>query len=406
MEKVKIGFVGAGARGPGLLSLLLEMDDVEIVGVCELYQDRLDAMSAACKKARRKKPVATTDYRRLLDIKGIQAIITPSSWTSHVQICLDAMEAGLYAATEVGGAVNLDQCWRLVHTSERTGKPCMLLENCCYGRDELAVLNMVKKGMFGEVVHAEGGYRHDLREEVALGRENRHYRLANYSNRTGDVYPTHDLGPIAKCLNINRGNRMVSLVSMASKAVGINEWARTRKGADYDIASRAFTLGDVVTTCIKCAHGETITLFHDTSLPRPYSRCNVIQGTKGIWSEDKHGVYFDGISPKPHTWESMDDYYKNYDHPLWVKFMQEGVKGGHGGMDWLVLRAFIEAVEQGTQTPIDVYDAAAWMSITTLSEDSINLGCAPVAIPDFTSGRWFQREPSVRSAYSLDDWTC
>ncbi|MBR6374562.1 MAG: hypothetical protein IKS20_15415, partial [Victivallales bacterium] len=199
-------------------------------------------------------------------------------------------------------------------------------------------------------------------------------------------------------------NRMVSLTSMASKSVGLNDWSRQHRGGDDPLSSRRFALGDVVTTCIKCAHGETITLFHDTSLPRPYSRANLLQGTKGIWQEDKRGVYFDGISKKPHVWENIEDYYRKYEHPLWKFFQKAGVRGGHGGMDYLVLRAFVEAVKHHTQTPIDVYDAASWMSITTLSEDSINMGSSPVAIPDFTNGAWIDRGPALKGPYSLDDW--
>ncbi len=404
-EKVKIAFVGIGSRGSGLLKLLAAMTDVQIVGVCDLYQDRVDAGLQSLKELGYKKlPQGTTDYRRLLEVPGVQAVVTPSSWTSHAKIMIDAMEHGLYVATEVGGATSIEQCWELVRTSKRTGMPCMLLENCCYGRNEMTVLNMVKQGLFGELVHAEGGYRHDLREEVCKGKENRHYRLVNYSHRNGDVYPTHDLGPIAKYLGINRGNRMVSLTAMASKSVGLNEWNRRERGSEHPLSNYKFTLGDVVTTNIKCAHGETITLFHDTSLPRPYSRANLLQGTKGIWQEDKQGVYFLDRSPKPHEWEKIEDYYAEYEHPLWKFYQDAGVRGGHGGMDYLVLRGFVEAVKHRTQTPIDVYDTAAWMSITTLSEDSINLGSMPVAIPDFTDGAWIDREPPLTGPYSLDDW--
>ncbi|MFA6929974.1 MAG: Gfo/Idh/MocA family oxidoreductase [Lentisphaeria bacterium] len=402
-DKVRIAMVGISGRGSGLLGLLLEMEDVEVLGVCDRYPDRLEKAAKQVQDASGVVPLAVSDYRRLLEDKNLDALITPSSWTSHAQICLDGMEAGKYVATEVGGATSIEQCWSLVRTSERTGKPCMLLENCCYGQEEMTVLNMVKKGLFGELIHAEGGYRHDLREEVCQGRENRHYRLENYMHRNGDVYPTHDLGPIAKYLNVNRGNRMLSLTSTASKSRGLNVWAKTNKGADHDLADYPFALGDVVTTVIKCAHGETITLFHDTSLPRPYSRGNLLQGTKGIWMEDKHGIYLEGLSEKAHTWEDISKYYEQYEHPLWKRFHQEGVKGGHGGMDWLVLRAFVESVQKNQQTPVDVYDTAAWMAITCLSEDSVSMGSMPVAIPDFTEGRWIAREPVVKGTYCLEE---
>ena len=401
-DSVNIAIVGTSERGRILMSVLLDMDDVNIIGVCDLYEDRTEKAVGWVHDARGKKPFATQDYRELLAMDEVDAVITPSSWTSHAQISIDAMNAGKYVGTEVGGATSIEQCWELVRTSERTGMPCMMLENCCYGREEMLVLNLIAKGMFGELLHAEGGYRHDLRDEVCNGIENRHYRLKNYLNRTGDLYPTHELGPIAKYLKINRGNRMVTLSSMATKSCGQEYYAATKKPDDGFLRGKDFALGDVVVTNIKCAHGEVITLFHDTSLPRPYSRCNLLQGTKGIWSEDKAGVYFDGVSPKPHEWEPAEKYFKRYEHPLWKKFRAEGVRGGHGGKDFLVLRGFIDAVKQGIQTPIDVYDTAAWMAITTLSEDSVNMGGHPVAIPDFTNGRWIDREPAPETPFCLD----
>ncbi|MBR4902485.1 MAG: Gfo/Idh/MocA family oxidoreductase [Victivallales bacterium] len=403
MDSVRVAVVGVSGRGRGLLGLLLGMPDVEVIGVSDLYEDRLARAKQDVIEKRGNTPMASTDFRRLLEMKELDAVITPSSWTSHADVCIASMDAGKYAATEVGGATSVEQCWELVRTSERTKKPCMLLENCCYGREELTIFNMVKQGLFGELVHAEGGYQHDLRDEICNGRENRHYRLANYSNRNGEVYPTHELGPIAKCLNINRGNRMLTLTATASKARGLHEWVKTHRGEEYDLFNRQFTMGDVVTTVIKCAHGETITLTHDTSLPRPYSRGNRIEGTKGIWMEDKYAVYLEGVSPKADVWDSLNNYYEKYEHPLWKWYRTEGVKGGHGGMDYLVLRAYVEAVKAGTQTPIDVYDTAAWMAVTCLSEDSVAMGSMPVAIPDFTNGKWFQREPAVLGKYCLTE---
>ena len=401
MDSVRVAVVGVSGRGRGLLGLLLGMPDVEVIGVSDLYEDRLARAKQDVIEKRGNTPMASTDFRRLLEMKELDAVITPSSWTSHADVCIASMDAGKYAATEVGGATSVEQCWELVRTSERTKKPCMLLENCCYGREELTIFNMVKQGLFGELVHAEGGYQHDLRDEICNGRENRHYRLANYSNRNGEVYPTHELGPIAKCLNINRGNRMLTLTATASKARGLHEWIKNHRGEEYDLFNRQFTMGDVITTVIKCAHGETITLTHDTSLPRPYSRGNRIEGTKGIWMEDKYAVYLEGVSPKADVWDSLNNYYEKYEHPLWKWYRTEGVKGGHGGMDYLVLRAYVEAVKAGTQTPIDVYDTAAWMAVTCLSEDSVAMGSMPVAIPDFTNGKWFQREPAVLGKYCL-----
>lgn len=405
-SSINVAFVGVSGRGTTLLKMVLDaMPDVNVIGVCDVYEDRAEAARKKVVESRGISPKMTTDYRELLTMPELDAVITPSSWDAHVQICIDAMNAGKYAAMEVGGAYSIDQCWDLVKTSERTGMPCMMLENCCYGREEMTILNMIQQGVFGEIVHCEGGYEHDLRDEVALGHENRHYRLDNYMHRNAELYPTHELGPIAKYLNINRGNRMLTLTAMSSKARGVNEWIRKNRGNDFENANYAFAQGDIVTTCIKCAHGETIVLTHDTTLPRAYSRGNRVQGTKGIWMEDKHGVLIDGTQTGEswaHKFTDLDEYYPQYEHPLWRNY-DPNAAGGHGGIDYLVMRGFVEAVMAGTQTPIDVYDTASWMAITILSEDSIAMGSLPVAIPDFTNGKWIKPRPVVRSRYCLEE---
>ena len=198
---------------------------------------------------------------------------------------------------EVGGAYSLYECWELVRVSEETGVDCMMLENCCYGREEMTILNMIKQGIFGEIVHCQGGYQHDLRSEIAMGIENRHYRFKNYQHRNGQIYPTHEIGPISKYLDINRGNRFLTLTSMSSKAKGLSKWIADNKGTDHEHSKIDYVQGDIVTTMIKCAHGETVLLTHDTSLPRVYSRGGRVQGTKGIWMEDKKSVHIEGKSP-------------------------------------------------------------------------------------------------------------
>ena len=282
-----------------------------------------------------------------------------------------------------------------------------MLENCCYGKEEMTLLNMVRQGLFGEIVHCEGGYRHDLRDEIGLGDVNRHYRQRHFLNRNGELYPTHELGPIAKYLNINRGNRMVSLVSMASKAAGLHAWLKQHR-PDTPLADAQVNEGDVVTTLIKCANGETIQLNHDCTLPRPYSRAGVIQGTKGIWMEDNRSIYIEDMSPGDnghwtHRWESDEAYMKQYEHPLWKEYEVFGLRGGHGGMDYLALRGFVESVQKNETPPIDTYDTASWMAITALSEESVAMGSMPVPIPDFTGGRWLQeRHSRATGEYALD----
>ena len=404
-KSIRLGFIGLSKRGSGLLGLLLNMPDVDVPAVCDRYEDRVQAAVEKVKEAKGYEATGYLDYRELLEREDIEAVIIATSWQTHIKIAVHAMRAGKRPAMEVGGANNLDECWRLVRTSEETGIPCMMLENCCYGKEELTLLKMVKDGLFGELVHMEGAYGHDLRREVVEGLDRRHYRLRHFQHRNAELYPTHELGPIANMLSINRGNRMVSLVSMSSKARGLHDWAVAHRGADSYEAGIVWNEGDVVTTLIKCANGETIKLQHDNSLPRKYSRELRLHGTKGVYMETGDLLYLEGISDPEKgelEWDKFHDVIQDYVHPLWKWYENEGVKSGHGGIDYLVLRAFVESVRDGSNPPIDVYDCAAWMCITCLSEDSIALGSAPVAIPDFTSGLWIDRAPDPKSRYSLD----
>ncbi len=299
---------------------------------------------------------------------------------------------------EVGGAYTIEQCYELVRAYEETGVPFMFLENCCFGRREMMALNMVKQGLFGEIVHCSGGYQHDLREEIAFGKENRNYRLRNYMTRNCENYPTHDLGPIAKVLNINRGNRMVTLSSTASKAAGLHEYIVQNKKDDEELIGKTFTQGDIITTVIKCANGETIVLTLDTTLPRYYSRGFTVRGTKGMYEEVTDSVYLDTEEDREHHMDwgkacggNAEKFAQEYDHPVWKRYLEAGVQGTHGGMDWLEFQLFFEALKEGRPMPIDVYDAASWMSITALSEMSILRGGAVVDVPDFTKGKWHLR---------------
>ncbi|MDO5399430.1 MAG: Gfo/Idh/MocA family oxidoreductase [Eubacteriales bacterium] len=398
-EMLRVGVIGLGCRGTGLLqTCLLPQKDVQVTAVCDCYEDRRDRAVQLVLDAGQPRPRALADHRVLLAMEEVDAVVITASWDSHINLACDAMNAGKYTALEVGGAYSLDDCWKLVRTYEQTGTECMILENCCYGRDELMVLNMVRRGLLGEIVHCQGGYCHDLRDEISQGRENRHYRFRNYLGRNCENYPTHELGPIANVLDINRGNRMLTLVSVASKAAGLHDYILREKGADYDAAQMRFAQGDVVTTIIKCARGETITLRLDTTLPRAYSRGFQVQGTRGMFMEDNNSVFLDGRDNRydyswKERWNSAEEYRQDYDHPIWKAYLAEGIKGGHDGMDWLEFRAFIEAARANAPAPIDVYDAAAWMSISCLSEQSVALGGMPMPIPDFTNGKWLQRKP-------------
>ena len=402
---VRVGVIGLGNRSKEQIRCLVSMQDVEVVAVCDVYADRVAATQDAIEAQKGIRPDGTTDYREINAREDIEAVFIFSSWQTHVRIAVDAMKHGKTPAMEVGGATSLEDCWEIVRVSEDTGIPLMLLENCCYNKEEMALLNMIKQGVFGEMIHCRGGYQHDLREEIGMGDINRHYRQDHFMHRNGELYPTHELGPIATYLSLNRGNRMLSLVSMATKAVGQHQWMQKNR-ADSPLAEAKFNQGDVVTTMIQCANGETIMLTHDCTLPRPYSRGGYVQGTKGLWQEDGRIMYLeDRTQPGPHgehNFEADKAYMDEFCHPLWKEYEEFGLRGGHGGMDYLCLRAFIESLQKGVAFPIDVYDAAAWMAVTCLSEQSIALGSVPVAVPDFTGGRWIKREARPGDMFSLD----
>ena len=407
-KQTNFGVIGLSGRGHGMLREFMEVPGVHVVAVCDKYEDRAQRAVNTVKEKTGETPEMYLDYKELLKREDIEGILCCTTWITHARIAIDSMRAGKNVAIEVGGAASIEECWQMVRASEETGKFCMLLENCCYDHNEMALFNMVKQGLFGEVVHLEGGYRHDLRSEICHGRENRHGRLFNFQNRNGELYPTHQLGPICKLIGINRGNRMLTLCSMASKSRGLNVWLRDNEGPDYDITEYPFNQGDVTTTMIKCANGETITLHHDCSLPRPYSRDYMIEGTRGVFEENSHGgeVFLDtmqekGKEPKFYPFPEVRE---QYEHPLWKKYSEDGVHtGGHGGMDFLVLSAFADAVINKHEPPIDVYDTAAWMAVTCLSEQSVAMGGMPVPIPDFTSGMWIDRAPFYRSIFCVND---
>ena len=402
---VRAGVIGLGNRSKEQIRCLVSMKDVEIAVVCDVYADRVESAQNNIEEQCGVRPEGTLDYREVNAREDIEAVFIFTSWQTHVRIAVDAMKRGKTPAMEVGGASSLEECWELVRVSEDTGIPVMLLENCCYNKEEMALLKMVREGVFGEVVHCRGGYQHDLREEIGMGDINRHYRQDHFMHRCAELYPTHELGPIAQYLNLNRGNRMLTLVSMATKAVGQHQWMQEHR-ADSPLAEAKFNEGDVVTTMIKCANGETIMLTHDCTLARPYSRGGYLQGTKGLWEEDGRLIYLEGrtkLGPHgEHNFVSDADIMAEYQHPLWKEYEEYGLRGGHGGMDFLCLRAFIESLQKGIPFPIDVYDAAAWMAVTCLSEMSIAMGSMPVAVPDFTGGRWIKRPARPGDIFSLD----
>lgn len=394
MKKAKIGVIGLGVRGGWLVRhLLVKMQEMVITAVCDLYEDRVQAAADVVEQAGFPRPFETADYRKLLDPALVDGVLVISSWDSHVPIVLDALRAGIPVGCEAGGAYRLEDCFALVKTYEATKTPYMFLENCNYGQRELMILNMVQQGLFGTVVHCEGAYAHDLRPEIANGKENRHYRLQEYLTRNCENYPSHELGPIMQVLDINRSNRLTKLVSFASKSAGLHEYCLEKKADDAALCKAEFKQGDIVTTLITCVGGETIMLSLDTTLPRAYSRHFTVRGTKAAYMEDTDSLFLNAEHDESthfrwkEFWGNAAQYETQYDHPLWKNITEEQKAAGHGGMDYFCYRDFVLHLLSGEPMPIDIYDAATIMSITALSAESIAAGGVPVEIPDFKAAQ-------------------
>ncbi|MBR6744282.1 MAG: Gfo/Idh/MocA family oxidoreductase [Clostridia bacterium] len=403
MKTINVGIIGLGPRGLGLTRTALVCDECNIVALCDVYGDRMEKAQADVMEKRGTKPVLYPNYKDLLLDPNVDAVIIASSWDMHTHMAVDAMKAGKYTAVEVGGAYDVEDCWQLVRAYEETGTPIMMLENCCFDRFELLCTSLVRAGRLGKVLYCQGAYAHELRGEILGGYVNRHYRLKNYIHRNCENYPTHELGPIAKILNINRGNKMLSLTSVATKGgVGLEAFAQSDKNPDPSLKDTVFAQGDIVVTNITCAGGEVITLRLDTTLPRTYSREFTVRGTKGFCNQDTNMVMLESdqymhefFQPERTVKKYLNcaEQYTEYLPDEWRNITPEEKALGHGGMDYLELKAFFRAILRGEEMPVDVYDMAAWMAITPLSEQSIAQGGMPQAIPDFTRGRWILREP-------------
>ncbi|MBS3770263.1 MAG: Gfo/Idh/MocA family oxidoreductase [Bacteroidales bacterium] len=409
-NNVSIGFIGVGGRGRSHLGLISQRKDVVIPAICDIDSEAIAKTQKLLKDNGLEEAETYTDheyaYRKLLEREDIDGVLIATPWVWHSPMAVDAMKAGKYVGLEVPAATTLEGCWDLVHAHEESGTQLMFLENVNYAREVLAVLQMLRDNLFGTPVHATCGYKHDLRgvkfEGAEFGKntsgESR-WRTQHSLKRNADLYPTHGVGPVAKWFNINRGNQFEYLTSVATKSAGLNEYIVSQGGSDHPNAKLDWELGDIVTTIIKTANGESIVISHDTNLPRPYSWGFTLHGTGGVWNGQYEGrrIYIEGKS-KHHQWETGDDYdawMKKYDHPLWKKYEKAAREAGHGGIDYFTDRTFVECVKQNAHPPMDVYDAAAWSSITPLSEKSVSLGSQPVNFPDFTGGRWIHREEPI-----------
>ncbi|MDH5412525.1 MAG: Gfo/Idh/MocA family oxidoreductase [Flavobacteriaceae bacterium] len=411
-SKLNIALIGVGLRGTNHLNNVLLRKDVLVTAICDIDPARISIALDRISKAGQKKPTVfgknEYDYRNLLDLKDVDAVIISTPWLWHSRMAVDSMRAGKYTGLEVSAANTMEECWDLVNTHEQTGTHLMILENVNYRRDILAVLNMVKQNVFGELVHFRCGYQHDLRfvklndGKTAYGKgvefgekgiSESVWRTQHSLLRNADVYPTHGVGPIAAMCDINRGNRFLSLTSNATKGIGLHDYIVKNGGEDHPNAKLKFKQGDVITSTIETAKGETIIVTHDCNLPRPYSLGFRVQGSNGLWENDGDRIYIEGQSKKPHRWDDSKEWLEKYDHPLWKKYGEHAQGAGHGGMDFFVINAFVESAKLKIAPPMDAYDAAAWSAVTPLSELSIENNGEPQDFPDFTRGNWIKQKP-------------
>jgi len=402
VETVRVAYVGIGNQGSGHLRNLLRIEGVEIKAVCDIREERVLWAQEQCEKARKPKPTGYSkgpeDFKRMCDSEDLDLVYNATPWEWHVPISIKAMETGSHAASEVPGAITLEGCWEMVETAEKYKKHCCTMENCNYDSTELLLFNMVRQGLFGELLHAECGYLHDLRGwkfgTIRSPYYPKDWRLKYSIKRNADLYPTHGLGPVAQWMDITRGNKFEYLVSMSSPSRSLKLEAIKLYGQNHPLAQTDYALGDVVSTLIKTYKGQTILVMHNTNSPRPYSRKILIQGTKGLarkYPEQK--IYIEGTSPRSHRWEELSNYSEQYKHPLLTSLEEKAQGAGHGGMDFIEDYRLIQCIREGKPTDSDVYDGAAISAVVALSEQSIASNSTPVECPDFTRGKWKTRKP-------------
>jgi predicted dehydrogenase len=403
-KTINIGFVGTGLRGGALIQQLLKLDGVKIPAICDINEENLQKAERYILDAGHEKPdsysKSETDFKRLCQRSDLDLVITATPWEWHTPVCLAAMEAGINVASEVPIAVTEDECWQLIETSERTGKFCTMLENVSYWKNVMTISKMIHRGIFGEILHAQVGYQHDIRpgrfNDKTLAKYNKtglaHWRIGHHEKRQGNLYPTHSLGSTALWMDINRGDRFSYLVSMETFSMGLSIYAGREFGELHPLAKKKYKHGDINTTLIKTEKGRTITLYHDVSTYRPYDLVMRVQGTEGIYSSS-NGIFIYNKSPVGEQWDDFyaAPYVNENLSKLWKDQENNAAGAGHDGGDYMELYRLVEAVKYGMQPDIDVYDATTWSVVSDLSERSVVGGSQPVQFPDFTKGAWETR---------------
>ncbi len=398
-ETVRLAVVGTGLRGRGVLREFLNVPGVQVTALCDIVEEKVLQAKALVEKAGQKTPAlyfkGERGFEEAVRRDDVDFVYIATPWEWHVPQSLAAMSAGKHVGTEVPAAYTIEDCWKLVETSERTRRHCIIMENCCYDYDELLVLNMIRDGLLGELIHGECAYNHDLRHILFETRDEGLWRRRHHTLRDSNLYPTHGLGPLANYMSINRGDKFDYLVAMSSGHWGLEAYRKEHLAAEDPRQKEVYKCGDYNTSLIKTAKGRSIMLQHNVSTPRPYDRINLIQGTKGIFRDYPSRVFIDGQEGE-HTWQNTDKFKARYEHELWRKEGETARRlGGHGGMDYLMCYRLVECMRQGLVPDMDVYDAAAWSVPGPLSEISVTKGSSPVKVPDFTRGRWMQERRSV-----------
>ena len=402
-KPVRLGIVGVGNRGTALLGMALRAPGVAVNALCDTDQAALERAQARVEKAGQPKPGGYTGpadaYRRLLERSDIDAVLLATPWQFHTSMAIHSMQAGKYTGIEVPAALTVEECWQLVEAHEKTGTPCMMMENWSFRRDNLAVLNMIRAGLLGTMVHCHCAHSHDCVDHWFFDKQgNMRWGGEFLVNRNADQYPTHALGPVLSWLDINRGDAFDTIASTATESRGINEYFRRKFGAEHPNAKRVYKQGDIVTSVIRTKLGKTIVLNYDMQLPRPYDNRWMVQGTRGIYREQPGTVYVEGRTARYHEWEEFAPYQSEFDHAWWKPIQREGggsdpLSGGHGGTDDLEVRLFLAAARDKKPTPLDLYDSVTMSGVIGMSEQSIAKGGAPLPFPDFTRGRWKTNQP-------------
>jgi hypothetical protein len=389
--QVRLGVIGVGGRGEFLLQLFLAVEGVKVRAICDIVPEKAARAAESVAKAGQPAPTLYTAGERAFEAlcrrDDLDLIVIATPWEWHVPMAVASMEAGHHAAVEVPAAMTIDDCWRLVDTSERTRRHCVMLENCCYGDNELMVLQLVQAGLLGEILHGEGAYIHDLRKILLDETGEGLWRRAWHTRLDGNLYPTHGLGPIARYMKVNRGDRFERLVSMSGPSRGLQAYRDRTTAADDPRRRERYLTGDMNTSLLRTALGRTVVLQHDVVSARPYDRGNLVSGTKGTFRDYPPRIFLDG--QKDEEWQTLDALRAEYRHPLWREIGDNAVKhGGHGGMDFVMVWRLVQCLREGLPPDINVYDAAAWSAPGPLSIASVAQGSAPVPFPDFTRGRW------------------